>query len=138
MPHAADSKEPLESQLEAHDVHDSMMHAFTIVRVWGTHLHFIYVFLYDIPYFEINDYLSDLQNISFPTIVNLLLYMGKQLTRVCKIKSALITKIGLPNLVEWSKHQAWVSQPGTRGLIGQVVGAQIGPYSQRLKLTDGA
>jgi hypothetical protein len=33
MPHAADSKEPLESQLEAHDVHDSMMHAFTIVRV---------------------------------------------------------------------------------------------------------
>jgi hypothetical protein len=33
MPNVADSEEPSKSQLEAHDVHDSMMHTFTIVRV---------------------------------------------------------------------------------------------------------
>lgn len=33
MPHAIDLEEPLESQLEAHDIHGSMMHIFTIVKV---------------------------------------------------------------------------------------------------------
>jgi hypothetical protein len=33
MPHATDSEEPPESQLEAHEVHNSTMHTFTIVRV---------------------------------------------------------------------------------------------------------